>query len=45
MKEKMKYSPTDVDVIYFNSCDVITTSGDGPLTDNENPGYEPDGWV
>lgn len=45
MKEKMKYSPTDVEVIYFSLCDVIATSGDGALTDSETPGYEPDGWV
>lgn len=42
MKEKMKYSPADVDVIYFNSCDVIATSGDGPFTEGK---YETDGWV
>ena len=42
MKDKMKYLPADVDIICFNSNDVIVTSGGGEFTDGT---YEPDGWV
>ena len=42
MKDKMKYLPADVDIICFNSIDVIATSGGGEFTEGK---YESDGWV
>ena len=43
MKEKLKYSSAEVDIIRFCSRDVIATSGEGgPFTDEK---YESDGWV
>ena len=43
MKEKLKYSPADVDIICFGSHDVIATSSvEGPFTEGK---YESDGWV
>lgn len=42
MKDKLKYLPADVNIIYLNSCDVIATSGGEDFTEGK---YESDGWV
>ena len=44
MKNKAEYSRAELEVVYLNSADVIATSGDGWLTNDQNPSYDPDGW-
>ena len=45
MEEKLRYLPAKISLIYLEPEDVIATSGDGWLSNDTNPGYDPDGWV
>lgn len=45
MKNKAEYLRAELEVVYLNSADVIATSGgDGWLTNDQNPSYDPNGW-
>lgn len=47
---KKKYEPAELEIVWFNVCDVITASVPTPLPDDEDEGsigggYNPGGWT
>ena len=41
---KKKYEPAELEIVWFDSCDVITTS-EVFTDDSIGGGYNPDGWT
>ena len=43
--KKLIYDPPKCDVSQFGCHDIITTSGDGWLSSDNQPNYDADGWT
>ena len=44
-KEKLIYEPPKTLVVSFDTEDVIATSGNGWLGNDQNPSHDPNGWT